>query len=322
MTKGHTVLFSVIAVIVSLVISLAAAEMILRVKNSAGTNYDIEMWKYANTLKRQSDDPLMGHEHRPNAEAHLQNVDIRTNEYGLRGGPVQPLVPGERRILFLGSSITLGWGVPEDQTMTVLIEEKFRKDGTNVQVLNAGIGNYNTTRYSELFLKRLTQLEPTDIVINYFINDAEVLPAGGGSWILRHSQLAVTLWIAANRLFGQTGMGNLESHYRAVYDPNAPGYKQMLAGLDRIKAYADAHHIRVYLTITPDIHQLTNYPFLYIHERMAQVAAERGFTFIDFYPPFEHEKPENIWAMPGDPHPNAHGHHLMADTLYPALKGP
>lgn len=264
----------------------------------------------------------MGHEHRPNAEAHLQNVDIRTNEYGLRGGPVQPLVPGERRILFLGSSITLGWGVPEDQTMTVLIEEKFRKDGTNVQVLNAGIGNYNTTRYSELFLKRLTQLEPTDIVINYFINDAEVLPAGGGSWILRHSQLAVTLWIAANRLFGQTGMGNLESHYRAVYDPNAPGYKQMLAGLDRIKAYADAHHIRVYLTITPDIHQLTNYPFLYIHERMAQVAAERGFTFIDFYPPFEHEKPENIWAMPGDPHPNAHGHHLMADTLYPALKGP
>lgn len=57
MTKGHTVLFSVIAVIVSLVISLAAAEMILRVKNSAGTNYDIEMWKYANTLKRQSNDP-------------------------------------------------------------------------------------------------------------------------------------------------------------------------------------------------------------------------------------------------------------------------
>lgn len=322
MTNGRTILFSAIAVIASLVVSLAAAEMILRVKNTAGTNYDIEMWKYANTLKRPSDDPLMGHEHRPNSHAHLQNVDIRTNEYGLRGGPLKPPAPGERRVLFLGSSITLGWGVPESETMTVLIEEKFRKDGTEMQVLNAGIGNYNTARYSELFLTRLTDLKPTDIVINYFINDAEILPAGGGNWILRHSQLAVTLWIAANRLFGQTGMGNLESHYRAVYDPQAKGYQEMLAGLDRIKAWADAHGVRVYLAITPDVHQLNNYPFRYIHERMAQVAAERGFTFIDLYPPFEHERPEDIWAMPGDPHPNARGHRLMADTLYPALKGP
>lgn len=322
MTKTRTVLFSVIAVTISLVVSLAAAELILRVKNTAGTNYDIEMWKYANTLKRPSDDPLLGHEHRPNASAHLQNVDIRINEYGLRGGPLKPLAPGERRILFLGSSITLGWGVPENETMTALIEEKFRKDGIEVQVLNAGIGNYNTARYAELFLTRLTELKPTDIVINYFINDAEILPPGGGNFLLRHSQLAVTLWIAANRLFGQTGMGNLEAHYRAVYDPRAKGYQEMLAALDRIKAYADAHGIRVYLAITPDVHQLTNYPFRYIHERMAQVAAERGFTFIDLYRPFEHEDPAQIWAMPGDPHPNARGHRLMADALYPVLKNP
>lgn len=322
MTKARTVLFSVIAVTISLIVSLAAAELILRVKNTAGTNYDIEMWKYANTLKRPSDDPLLGHEHRPNASARLQNVDIRTNEYGLRGGPLKPLAPGERRILFLGSSITLGWGVPENETMTALIEEKFREDGIEVQVLNAGIGNYNTARYAELFLTRLTELKPTDIVINYFINDAEILPPGGGNFLLRHSQLAVTLWIAANRLFGQTGMGNLEAHYRAVYDPQAKGYQEMLAALDRIKAYADAHGIRVYLAITPDVHQLTNYPFRYIHERMAQVAAERGFIFIDLYPPFEREDPAGIWAMPGDPHPNARGHRLMADALYPVLKSP
>lgn len=320
MNKARTVLFSLIAVLISLVVSLAAAELILRVKNTAGMNYDIEMWKYANTLKRPSDDPLLGHEHRSNASAHLQNVDIRTNEYGLRGGPLKPLQPGERRILFLGSSITLGWGVPENETMTALIEEKFRKDGVEVQVLNGGIGNYNTARYAELFLTRLTKLEPTDIVINYFINDAEILPPGGGNFLLRHSQLAVTLWIAANRQFGRTGMGNLEAHYRAVYDPQAEGYRDMLAALDRIKAYADAHHIRVYLAITPDVHQLANYPFRYIHETMARVAAERGFAFIDLYPPFEREDPAKIWAMPGDPHPNARGHHLMADTLYPVLR--
>lgn len=322
MTRARTALVSAIAVSLSLVISLAAAELILRVKNSAGSNYDIEMWKYANTLKRPSSDPLLGHVHRANASAHLQNVDIRTNEYGLRGGALAPLLPGERRILFLGSSITLGWGVPENETMTSLIEQKFRSDGVTIQILNAGVGNYNTTRYTTLFLTHLAALNPTDIVINYFINDAEILPPGGGNFVLRNSQLAVTLWIAANRLFGRTGMGNLESHYRTVYDPDSKGYRQMLEGLDRIKAYADAHHIRVYLAITPDVHQLANYPFRYVHERMAQVAAERGFIFVDLFPPFEHENPAGIWAMPGDPHPNARGHHLMADALYPVLKHP
>jgi lysophospholipase L1-like esterase len=321
MTKGRTLLFSLIAVAISLALSLGAAEVVLRLKNTAGTNYDIEMWKYANALKRPSEDPLLGHEHRPNRAARLQNVDIRTNEWGLRGGPVEPVEPGERRILFLGSSITLGWGVPEEQTMTALLEKRFAADGVKAEVLNAGIGNYNTTRYAELLLARLKDLKPTDIVINYFINDAEVLPPGGGNAILRHSQLAVTLWIAANRLFGKTGMTSLEEHYRAVYDQNAEGYKAMLAALDRIKDYAAANNVRVYLAITPDVHQLDNYPFRYVHELLKQLSEERGFAFVDLYPPFATQKPTDIWAMPGDPHPNAFGHRLMADALYPVLKG-
>ena len=38
-------------------------------------------------------------------------MHIRTNAWGLRGPEVPPPVPGQRRILFLGSSVTLGWGV-------------------------------------------------------------------------------------------------------------------------------------------------------------------------------------------------------------------
>jgi lysophospholipase L1-like esterase len=215
----------------------------------------------------------------------------------------------------------LGWGIPEDQTMTALIAKSFEQDGLKVEVFNGGIGNYNTARYAELFLTRLKDLRPTDIVINYFINDAELLPPGGGNYILRNSQLAVTLWIAANRLFGSTGMGSLEAHYRSVYDPSSTGYKEMLAGLDNIKDYANANKARVILAITPDVHQLDNYPFRYIHERLKQLSEERGFVFVDLYPPFENQDPAKIWAMPGDPHPNALGHRLMADTLYPVLNG-
>jgi hypothetical protein len=53
----------------------------------------------------------------------------------------------------------------------------------------------------EFFLTKLSGLNPTDIVMQYFINDAEILKSGGGNWFLRNSQLTVTLWIAMNRVF-------------------------------------------------------------------------------------------------------------------------
>ena len=50
-------LVSAVLIAVSVVLCLLAAEAFLRVKNSSMTNYDIEMWRYSNELKRQSDDP-------------------------------------------------------------------------------------------------------------------------------------------------------------------------------------------------------------------------------------------------------------------------
>ena len=44
-----------------------------------GTNLDLEMWKYAHRIKQRSANPLIGHEHRPYAHAHLMGVDVATN---------------------------------------------------------------------------------------------------------------------------------------------------------------------------------------------------------------------------------------------------
>lgn len=310
---------SAVILVVAIAVSLLIAEGALRFKNSSGRNYDIEMWRYARELKAPSDIAVLGHEHIPGRRALLQNVDIRINNHGLRGPPVQSK-SGGRRILFLGSSITLGWGVDEPQIATSRIAEMFRRDSQEVEVLNAGIGNYNTARYVELYLTRLANLEPTDIVIHYFVNDAEELLPGGGNFILRHSQLAVTLWSAFHRVFGSTGEAGLEAHYRAVYEPSAAGYQAMLAALRRLAVHARARGARVILAVQPDVHNLENYRLGFIHERMAEVAAELGVTYVNLYPAFADQKASRIWAMSGDPHPNAFGHQLIAEALYPVLK--
>src|SRR5262249_16136694 len=141
--------------VVTLLLAIGAAELVLRVMNSSMKNYDIEMWRYARELKEPSTDPLLGHEHLTNASALLQSVTIRTNEWGLRGPALGPRVGHTRRILVLGDSITLGWGVREEDTITARLQKMLADAGQKVEVLNAGVGNYNTDREVEWFFTRL-----------------------------------------------------------------------------------------------------------------------------------------------------------------------
>lgn len=318
-TRSQARAFSAIVMLLALCVALAAGEVLLRVKNSSMKTYDIEMWKYAKELKVRSDDAALDFDHVRSKSAVLQSVPIRLNEFGLRGAPVEPFVDGGRRILFLGGSIALGWGVAEEDTVEARLERQLRATGERVQVLNGGVGNYNAKRYVSRFFKELTELRPSDIVVHYFLRDAEVLPASDDNIVLRNSQLAVTLWIAYHRLFDQSGEQNLVDHYRAVYRPDAPGFVDMQAHLRRLADYATANQARLYLAMTPDVHNLVDYKFGFVHEQMRDVAGRLGYTYIDLLPAMQGRRPEELFAMPGDPHPNALGHQLMADAILPVL---
>lgn len=93
----------------------------------------------------------------------------------------------------------------------------------------------------------------------------------------------------------------------------------MKDSLKRLSEYARANNVRLYLAITPDIHNLKNYPYQDIHQRVRSIAQEYGYACIDLYPVLSGLDSQEIWAMPGDPHPNSHGHELMAKAIYPLL---
>lgn len=320
MLQTNKIIYSIALFFVSLAICLAAAEILLRVKNSSMKNYDIEMWRYAKELKVRSQNQLLEFVHLKSKSAVLQNVVIRLNEHGMRGETLVPYPFGGRRILFLGGSITLGWGVSEQETVEARLEKMFSDIGWHgVQVLNAGIGNYNTERYVSRFFSELTDLQPTDIVVHYFLRDAEDLPPSSNNFMLRHSELAVTLWIAYHRLFDNAGENSLVEHYRKVYQPNAPGMQKMKIKLKELADYAKSHGINIYLAMTPDVHNLVDYKFGFVHDIMRQVSAEYGFKYCDQLTTMKGMPPEDLWTMPGDPHPNALGHKLMADAIFPML---
>ncbi|HEY2889569.1 MAG TPA: GDSL-type esterase/lipase family protein [Dongiaceae bacterium] len=317
---GRQLLFSILSLLITLIVAFGLGEALIRLKNASMQNYDIEMWRYAKELKVRSADPRLGFEHAPDSQATLESVLVRINSWGLRGGPVtdKPL-PGVRRILLLGNSIAFGWGVPEDETLSALLQNRFTDAGQHVEVLNAGIGNYNAERYVERFLLRLAPLEPSDILVLAFARDGEELDSGGGNFLLRHSELAVTIWIASHRLFDPSGEKNLTDHYRAVYASGSRSLAVLQAEYAKLADYAKAHGIRVTVAMMPDIHNLSDYPLGFVGDTFVAMCRQLGFTYVDLLPAFKGRRPDEVWAMPGDPHPNALGHAIMAKTIFPVL---
>ncbi len=312
------IIANIILFTLSVAVGLILTEGLLRIKNADQKNYNIEMWRYARLLKKKSPDPALGHEHIPGRSAKLQGVVIRINSLGMRGPDVDLNDHSKKRILFLGSSNTLGWGVPEEKTLPAIIQ---RESNDKAVVFNGGIGNYNAARYVTLFEKRFLGLKCDTVVINCFVRDAELLEPGGGNFFLRHSELAVLLFhlyhLRMNSSAG--GIGNLVEHYRKIYRHDSPGFQEMQAAFDRLQNLSRQQGFRIILTMIPDVHQINPYPFTFAHEEMQKIASKHGWTFLDFTPALSRVPATDLWAMPGDPHLNSKGHEIMAKTLLPYL---
>ena len=296
------------------VTSIVIIEGVVRVVNSDMKNYDIEMWRYANELKIQ--EPVLGHNHVTNKSSVLQGVEIKLNSEGMRSNEFDD---DDKKILFLGSSISLGWGVEQKDSYPGIIQTKLFSDSLDYKVLNGSIGNYNTFRYVTNFLSNQTDIEPELIVINYFINDAETLPINRSNWLIKNSQLFATLTITYKKLFSKSGF-DLKQYYNDLYKNDNQSFLEMKESLNKLSEYSKRTNSQVLLTVIPDIHFLEDYPFQKIHEKMKTLSTELGFEFHDLLPSLKNIPFEELQIIQGDSHPNELGHYKISQSLYPKIK--
>jgi lysophospholipase L1-like esterase len=309
---------NLLLVFLTVFVMAGAFELACRTVVDSGLQYDIEMWKYAVGLKRISADPAIGHEHVPGSRARLMGADVSINSGGLRGREVQVEKPlGATRLLMLGDSIVFGWGVAQDQTAAAVLERELRARGRDIEVINAGVGNYNTAMEVAYFLRTGLRYRPDIVVLNYFINDAEPTPVyRTPSWIARHSYGYVVLnggWDRFKRLV--LGGPDWRASYAALYAESAPGWLAAQEGIRTLAAYCKSHGIRLILASVPELHQLRSYPFGAVNERLGALAADMEIEYLDLLPAVQNEDPATLWVTEPDPHPNAKAQALMADAL-------
>ena len=257
--------------ILILVYMAVASEVIIRVISSVALIYDIEMIRYAKELKIRSSLPGTFHQHKSNASAELMGVEISLNSLGHRNKELaKPKPAGEKRIQVLGSSIALGWGVPEDQTFSGVLEQRLNdqiaaQSGERFVVINAGIGNYNTHNEVTLFEEQVGLTEPDAVVLQYYINDAEPNPRGVDNPFLMRSVAAAFLSIRIRSLF-TVGGKTLGDYYTELYDEASPGWRQTRNSIRRLKELTDQRGIPLVVLLVPELHDLSEqgpYPPLY-----------------------------------------------------------
>jgi hypothetical protein len=262
------------------------------------------------------------------------------NAEGFRQAPVPAAAMGKdtTRILFLGDSFTFAHGL-KDGTLrfTSLLEKRLNAESIlHYHIYNAGVGGTEPHRWVDYLDRLLPLYKPNIVFAVFFLRDgtnmklslyfyhtqiAKLRKKYTGNWLYAHSYLA--------RVMIDHHMISVfnERYYRDVLlrayvgtDEDRQTWTREQRSLERLAALCAEAHIPFHLIIFPALYDLNDYPFQPIEDAIFDFAHKKHMPVTSLTSGFLGKDEHTLWVGPGDQHPNARGHEIAADTLYPYLK--
>lgn len=301
-------------------LTLVSAEAGLRIASRAGILlFDVEMWRYAREVKRPSGRAGVVLEHRPDVEATLMGVRVRTDARGFRRAApdLEALRTGnEQAVAVVGDSCALGWGVPEGATLAEELERALNAaQGHRFVVVNASVGNSNTAMEYARYLQDVRPLRPAWVIVAFFVNDAEPDPRATTPLLLARSVLLATLATRIPTLLFPAER-DYRGYYENLYAPRSAGREAFARALRSFGAALRADGVPGSMLLIPEMHEPRGFgPFAAVYRQAAALGAESGFEVVDPSDDFAPGSGETYWVTPGDTHPNARAHALLAAAL-------
>lgn len=154
----------------SLLITLLALEIALRLYGYNPPTY----WRRGTDVPlRPSLYPNLKYELTPGAAVKAWGADIKINSQGFRG-PEPSSDPATEQVIVLGDSITFGNNLALEDTFPFQLQQRLVSQGRNVEVLNFGVGGYDTLQEVALLEIRGLKYHPNLVVVAYCLNDIGV----------------------------------------------------------------------------------------------------------------------------------------------------
>ena len=283
---------------------------------------------------------------KPGSHYEWQGIPVDINTHGLRG----PEIPFEKpddtyRILNLGDSVAMGWGVKEDETYGRRLEGLLNRQETGslrYQVINAGVPGWNLENELAYLQAVGIEYQPDLVVLDLtIVNDIY-----GKSALLQHDRPALIEWLRANTYFWpfltvqlRWLEASLEGRERidVIDPPTKPSSYfpldtsdgrwsniwDLLTEMNRISHENGAKFVILLFPLEFQVLD-ENYPTV-PQEFISAKAREAGIPVLDLLPAFRQacrQKPgdscsredrylfADVWM-----HPSAYGHRLTAEEL-------
>ena len=312
----------ILALVFAFLVFFVAGEILMRLYTWKFISYDIEMTRYAMEIKEDAHNPNIGHVHRPDSSATLMGVPVEINDDGFRDKNYPVARNAARRIIFLGDSLTMGWGVRKEQIFETLLEERMNQRAPT-EIINFGTGNYNTVQEVNLFLSKGLKYKPDEVVVFYFINDAEPTPVVSKWEKLGNSRFITFFWSRIKSLGSRLDEHqSFYGYYSGLYAHGQPGWKAAQEAFVLLKKTCDENGIALKVVILPELHDPAHYPFVAEHRKVLDFLATIGIPALDITPAFKDVKePHKLWVALDDAHPNATAHAIIADAVEGFIAG-
>lgn len=312
--------------LITIVVFCGAMEIALRIAFARSLDFSIEMWKYAVALKVPVSNPNLSFAHAPNRSAFLMGVPVSINSHRLRDREYsEAKPPGVTRVVMLGDSTMFGWGVREEDTVAKILERELNQNaapGHSYEVLNAGVGNYDSVQEYNHYLAYDRVFHPDIVVQEYYVNDPEPVPrernAGflGRSYLFAFtaSRMDLSLRFAGSR-------PNWKEYYANLYRPDLPAYAAAKKALIDLADTVHSDGATFIFTTLPELHEINDgYPFAAQYHEVEQMMRDRGIPVIPLIEGLRGHGPESsLWVTPADSHPNAKANTLIAAQILPQI---
>ncbi|HUF40028.1 MAG TPA: SGNH/GDSL hydrolase family protein [Anaerolineales bacterium] len=277
-------------------------------------------------------------------------IAVEINALGLRSPETTREKPtGTLRILNLGDSIAMGWGVAYEATYGQLIEGALSAGTgpeTRVEVINAGVPGWNLENELAYLLAEGLAFSPDAVVLDLtLVNDIY-----GRSALERNPRPAWIEWLRANtylypflsiqmqwlaaRAEGQDRIPVIDppTEARSYFplDPEAEKWDELWSLIVEMHLAASGEGVPLILVMFPLEYQVVDPDFATTpQEVLLDRAAAAGIPIIDLLPVFR----EACAGKPGEAceledrylfadvwmHPSVEGHRLTAEALLPVL---
>jgi hypothetical protein len=258
------------------------------------------------------------------------------NEQGFRGDPVaMPNPPGTFRIVCLGDSQTFGNGCGEGESWPAALQAELsaRPAAQHIEVMNCGVGGYETEQEFDCLRKRWLAYDPDLVVLGFFVNDTALpgtaikaaddnrklihflAPGRPGFYpvLRRWSRL---LDLGSDWLFRKLTMARWVDQRYALYDDDFAGWVKVRALMREARDLVESRHARFAILLVPLL--MRHKDELISAQPYAVVSAFCRRENIPCFDPgslFDHLDVDRMRVHPRDLHSNVDGNKIVGTSL-------